>query len=276
MDVVVVGGGLAGLAAALHLEAAGHQVALLEASDGPGGRVRTDVVDGFQLDRGFQILLTAYPELMRLFPGDTVDDLQLRRFGPGAYVQVGAQRYRVADPRRRPGALLDTVRAPVGSLADKARLATFVLDVCRGRAADLLARPDGSTLELLVERGFSARMVERLWRPLAGGIELDPTLGVSRRRFEIVLRMLAVGDAAVPARGMGRLPQLLAERLAPDTLRLGRPVDHLEATTAVVADGTRVVGRAVVVATDAPVAAAKSAQSRPSSSIGEAIPPAPS
>jgi phytoene dehydrogenase-like protein len=254
-EVVIVGAGLAGLAAALELTAAGRACTVLEAADAPGGRVRTDVVDGFQLDRGFQIMLTGYPELQRLFPEGPFAELDLRRFGPGALVQVGGRRVRVADPRRRPDALWDTLRAPVGSLADKVRLLAVVADISRGPAAALLQREDVSTLERLRQAGFSELMIERLWRPLAGGIELDPTLAVSRRRFDIVLRMLAGGDAAVPARGIGAIPDLLAARLPVGTVRFDTPVAALDGTTAVLADGTRVTGRCLVVATDGPTAA---------------------
>lgn len=253
-DVVVVGAGLAGLSAALELRAAGRSVVVLEASDRPGGRVRSDLVDGFRLDRGFQILLTGYPELRRLF-GRDLSSLELRRFGPGAYVQVDGERHLVADPRRRPGAAWETLRAPVGTLADKLRLMRLVADVCRGRPRDLLRRPDLTTEERLRAAGFSEQMLERLWRPLVGGIELDPTLSVSRRRFDVVLRMLATGDAAVPAAGMGRVPELLARRLPPGSLRDRTPVTALAGTAAVLDDGTRVEGRALVVATEAPVAA---------------------
>lgn len=255
VDVVIVGAGLAGLAAALDLVEGGWSCLVLEAGDRPGGRVRTDVIDGYRLDRGFQILLTGYPELHRRFPIGPLAELELRRFAPGAEVQLDGARHRVADPLRRPGAVLDTLVAPVGSPLDKARLAAFVADVRRGPAADLLRRPDVSTAARLAELGFSETMVERLWRPLLGGIELDPELSVSRRRIEVVLRLLAVSDAAVPAAGIGRLPELLADRIPSGSLRCGTSVEALDGTTAVLADGTRVAGRALVVATDGPSAA---------------------
>ena len=98
-DAVIVGAGLAGLSCAISLEAAGLTVTLLEASDAPGGRVRTDVVEGFRLDRGFQVLLTAYPEAKRLLDNRA---LQLKRFEPGALVWHGGKFHRFADPFRSP------------------------------------------------------------------------------------------------------------------------------------------------------------------------------
>jgi phytoene dehydrogenase-like protein len=250
-DVVVVGAGLAGLVCARRLTAAGLEVAVLEASDGVGGRVRTDVVDGFRLDRGFQILLTAYPELSRWVD---LDQLRLCRFAPGARVRLDGRFVTVADPRRRPRDLPSTALAPVGTVLDKVRLLAEVASVRRGAAVDLLRRPDLTTAARLGELGFSERMVERFLRPLFAGIQLDPDLEVSSRRFEIVLRMLATGDTGVPALGMQSLPDAVARPLPGGAVRTGTPVERLEGTAALLASGERVEGRAAVVATDGPTA----------------------
>jgi glycine/D-amino acid oxidase-like deaminating enzyme len=252
-DVVIVGAGLAGLAAARTLTDAGLDVVVLEASDGVGGRVRTDLVDGHRLDRGFQILLTGYPELTRWLD---LESLSLRRFEPGAMVRVDGRFHRVADPLRRPQDVFSTLRAPVGSFADKLRILALVTSVRRGRAADLLRRPDGTTLHRLTTAGFSAEMIDRFFRPLFAGIQLDPDLEVSSRRFDMILRMLAQGDAAVPAEGMGVVPARIAEGLQAGRLRLNTPVERIEGRTAILPDGTRVGGRALVVATDGPRASA--------------------
>ncbi|MDA8062216.1 MAG: FAD-dependent oxidoreductase, partial [Actinomycetota bacterium] len=128
VDVVVVGAGLAGLAAARHLEDAGRSVVVLEASDGVGGRVRSDRVDGFVLDRGFQVLLTAYPEARRMLD---YGSLRLCRFEPGALVRHAGRFVEVADPLRVPAKALATARAPVGSALAKARLGLLGLSARR-------------------------------------------------------------------------------------------------------------------------------------------------
>lgn len=251
VGVVVVGAGLAGLSAARLLHERGHEVLVLEASDGIGGRVRTDVVDGFRLDRGFQVLLTEYPELHRQFD---VDALRLRAFDPGALVWLKGRGHVVSDPFRRPGEIASTALAPVGTPLDKARLAVLRRRVRSGHAARLLSGRDGTTLEMLRASGFSARMIDRFFRPLAGGIQLDPDLTASRRMFDIVFRMLSTGDAAVPALGMGEIPVQLASRLPNASIVTGARVVRVAPGSVTLDDGRWVDADAVVVAVEGPVA----------------------
>jgi len=250
-DVVVVGAGLAGLTCACDLTRAGISCQVVEASDGIGGRVRTDTVDGYRLDRGFQILLDAYPEVRRRLD---LNALYVGRFEPGAVVRIGGAFHRVGDPLRRPRDLPTTLAAPIGTLADKVRLARLVLDVRTHRVGELLRRPDGTTAQRLAAAGFSSRMIESFWRPLFAGIQLDPALEVSSRRFDVILRMLAVGGTGVPAEGMGAIPTQLAAGLPPGSVRLEAGVATVDSGGVVLLDGERFGAREVVVATDGPTA----------------------
>jgi phytoene dehydrogenase-like protein len=252
VDVVVVGAGLAGLAAAKRLIAAGRSVLVLEASDGIGGRVRTDEVDGFHLDRGFQVLLTAYPELHRQLD---VEALHLRRFDPGALVWCDRKLHLVGDPLRQPSSLVASALAPVGTIADKARLAALLLRLRRADPQTLLRGEDMSTMDALRADGFSERMIERFFRPLVGGIQLDAELTASRRMFDVVLHSLAVGSSAVPAAGMGAIPAQLAATLPEGTVRLSTPVASVSAGSVRTTAGETVSAAQVVVATEGPAAA---------------------
>ena len=250
-DVVIVGAGLAGLAAARTLHDAGIDVHVIEASDAVGGRVRTDEVDGFLLDRGFQVILTAYPELERQFD---VDALDLCSFDPGALVWIDGRGHEVSDPFRKPTALVSTAVAPVGNVLDKARIALLRRRVKSGRAADLLRGDDTTTRSVLEKAGFSPRMLDRFFRPLVGGIQLDPDLTASRRMFDVVFRMLAEGDAAVPASGMQRLPEQLASRVPTPRIHLSTEVRQVAPGVVTIADGTSIEATAVIVATEGPIA----------------------
>ena len=114
-DVLIVGGGVSGLCCAVHLREKGGAAMVLEAPDDMGGRVRTDAVDGFLLDRGFQVVLDAYPEARRMLDDEA---LRLGRFDPGALVRHGGRFHRVADPFRRPLAAFGTLMSPIGTSID--------------------------------------------------------------------------------------------------------------------------------------------------------------
>lgn len=188
MQVIIVGAGLAGLACARTLHQAGLPFLLLEAADGLGGRVRTDRVEGFLLDRGFQVLQTAYPEAKRVLDYRALD---LRAFAPGALVYFDGRLHRVADPWRQPQYLPATLLSPIGTLADKLRVARLRWRACRGGVDELFRRPETTTWEALRGQGFSASIIERFFRPFFSGVFFDRELAATSRMFEFVFRMLA-------------------------------------------------------------------------------------
>ena len=251
-DVIVVGAGLAGLACALRLLEAGASVRLLEASDGVGGRVRTDVVDGFRLDRGFQVLLTAYPECRRVLDYTALD---LRPFLPGALVRRSGRFHELSDPWRRPERAWRSLTAGVGTLADRLRMARFRGRVRRGTIEDLFLRPETSAAERLHAEGFSAGMIGAFFHPFFGGVLLDRSLSASSRMLEFVFRTMAEGDVAVPAAGMGAIPEQMARRLPEGTVRLGARVAAASPREVRLDSGETLGGDAVVVATEGPEAA---------------------
>lgn len=261
-DVIIVGAGLAGLTCAVDCHREGLAVVVMESADGVGGRVRTDLVEGFRLDRGFQVLLTAYPEVHRMLD---VDALSLRRFEPGTLVWRGGRFHRVSDPFRRPSLLLATVRAPVGSLADKARIGLMRRRLLAAEPADLLRAPETTTAERLATAGFSPAIIERLFRPWFAGVMCDPELRTSSRMFDVLFRMFAAGDAAVPAAGMQAIGDQLAGQLPSDAVRLNTEVLDVRPDSVVLAGGTRLKAGAVVVATDGLTAARLTGVAQPGS-----------
>lgn len=251
-DVVVVGAGVAGLACARELVAAGLDVAVLEASDGVGGRVRTDRLDGFLLDRGFQVLLTGYPEARRALDLAT---LRLHELYPGALVWADGRFRLVADPYRRPLDALRTLGGSVAGFSDYLPLARLRRRARAGTVEAVLSRRETSSLERLRELGFSERASERFFRPFLGGVFLDPELSTSSRMLEFVMRMFWLGHAALPAEGMQAIPEQLARALPAGVIRLRTRVTQVEPRAVVTESGERVVARAVVVATEGPAAA---------------------
>lgn len=250
-DVVVVGAGLAGLACAVPLAEAGLEVVVLESADAVGGRVRTDVVDGFRLDRGFQVLSTGYPEVRRVLDLDTLD---LRRFDRAMALQVAGQQVRLADPLREPSTLPGAVRAPIGSLRDKLTLAAYAAraSVLPGRmvrsAPDITARVSWQRM------GLSDSVIDNVLEPFFAGVLLEHDMTTSRRFVDLMVRMFVRGNSAVPARGMQAMPEQLARRLPAGSLHLGARAQRI-ACSRVDTDVGSWSARAVVVAMDAESAA---------------------
>jgi phytoene dehydrogenase-like protein len=252
-DVLVVGAGVSGLVAAVELQRRGFSVQVVEASDGVGGRVRTDAVDGFLLDRGFQVLLTAYPEARRCL---NFAALELREFEPGAIVRHGGRFRTISDPMRRPRDVIVSATSAVGTVTDKlliARLSGELLDL---EIDQVLSAPETSTLTALRRYGFSEHIIERLFRPFLGGIFLDPELATSSRMFRFVYRMFAQGMAAIPNGGMGEIPRQLAAHLGEGAIRYHATVQHVWDGGLQLESGEELFAAAVVVACD-PVRAAR-------------------
>jgi len=250
--VIIVGGGLAGLACAIRLHESGARPLILEASDDVGGRVRTDMVDGFRLDRGFQVYLDAYPEAGKLLDTRALD---LRPFKPGALVFLNGHLHRVMDVFREPRDLLTSALAPVGSLADKLRVALLKWRIGRSTFEEIASRRDFTTEEYLRRAGFSQRMIDVFFRSFYGGIFLERDLRTSSRMFEFTFKMFSRGNATLPARGMQEIPRQLARRLPLEAIRRGARVAGVRSGNVTLDSGERLDGDAVVVATDATTAA---------------------
>jgi phytoene dehydrogenase-like protein len=243
--VLIIGAGLAGLACARRLFQSDIACTVLEASHEVGGRVRTDWVNGFQLDRGFQVLLTGYPEVRHHFD---LPSLDLQPFRPGALVRHGDRFHRVSDPLRRPQDVFETLASPIGSLADKYR----VLRLTRVALRHELCPMDGSwsTLDLLRRHGFSEVMLDRFFRPFLGGVFLDDALSTPCWIFEQVWAAFARGSIALPRDGMAAVAAQLAGGLPVGTIRAHRTVERIDGTCVVLASGEWLASEAVVVATD--------------------------
>jgi len=220
--VVIAGGGLAGLTAACHLAEAGADVTLFEQRAEVGGRVRTRECEGFCLDRGFQVLFTAYPAVRRELDLDALD---LRRFAPGATIAHPGRRSVLADPFRDPGSLLDSALNREVTFGDKLRTLRLRREALR-TDPEAIEADDRSIRTALRDRGFSEAFVERFAAPFYGGITLDRSLGTSAFVFGYTFAMLSRGATAVPAAGMGAIPAQLAERAedAGATIETGREV----------------------------------------------------
>ncbi|OWA04091.1 oxidoreductase [Streptomyces sp. CS113] len=270
-DVVVVGAGIAGLAAAQRLTSAGVTTTVLEAAHTVGGRMATEKVDGFRLDRIGQLLSTAYPELRRT-PG--LDGLALLPFTPGVLLHSEGRHHRAGAPAgvRSARGALHAVRAlasaprampapraragaPLGTAVDQARLGAALARLAHTPAERLLARPELPAARALAARGLPARTIDGFLRPLLAALLYDPDLTTSSRCADLALRAFAGGRLALPEGGAESLPEHLARSLPPGTVHTGVRVTSVATNAVTTAEHGVVRCRAVLVATDARAAA---------------------
>ena len=246
-DVLIIGGGLAGLACAKTLSDHGIPNLVLEANEKVGGRIRTEDIGGFLLDRGFQVFSSAYPEARKFLNYQALD---LQKFHPGAMVRYQGRFFQVSDPLRRPLLALRSLTNPVGTLTDKLRIAKLRKRVCSASPQELFQRKETSTLRYLQDLNFSSSMIERFFRPFLGGVFLDPTLRTSSRLAEFVLHMFALGDTALPAGGMEAIPRHLASTIPSDYIRTHSRVVSIQESTITLESQESLTAKAIVIATD--------------------------
>ncbi|MBX3351093.1 MAG: FAD-dependent oxidoreductase [Nitrospira sp.] len=259
-NVLIIGAGLAGLACARRLTNAGFTCTVLEASDGVGGRVRTDRVEGFQLDRGFQVFLAGYLEAR-----ETLDysALELMPFHAGALIRREGRFHVMSDPFRRPQDLPQMLLSPIGSFADKFRLLRMRRDVLQQHLCSVMKDPSRPTREVLQAYDFSDAMVRHFFRPFLSGVFLESELNTPCWIFEVVWAAFCRGVTALPRDGMGAIAQQLAATLPPGTIRLNQAVQEIQGSSVVLGSGESLMADVLVVATDDATAARLRGEDKP-------------
>ena len=252
LRVVVVGAGLAGLACASDLAAAGATVRVLEAGDAVGGRMRTDRQAGFLLDRGFQVFNTSYPQVKRRMD---LRALQLRAFTPGMLLHTSRGRVRFTDPTRQPRQAADILTGRLAGPRDLAALTLLTARDMFGPVSRIKRGRDQSTLAALRRAGISGALIDQMLRPFLAGVFLEDELETSSRFFHLVWRSMLRGTLCLPRHGIQAVPEQLAAALPPGTIRLETPVSQLTGEGVLLGDGSERPAGTVVVATGAATAA---------------------
>ena len=210
-NIGIVGAGLAGLAAGITAESLGHSVTIYEASDSPGGRVKSQIINGHIADDGFQIYLDGYPAGLDFL---NLQKLDLKRFSPGAVVHNLGDTFTIGDPIRSPKTLPQSAFSKVGNIGDKLKLLKLRQNLSKLSVDDIWQQNDLSATEFLDSYSFSDRFMENFWIPLFSGVTLDPELQGSANTLQFVFKMLSSSHAVVPAKGMVQISNQLAKKVA--------------------------------------------------------------
>lgn len=246
-DVLIIGGGIAGLTAAKNLQKRGLSVKIIEASDRIGGRVKTDIVNGFRLDRGFQVLLTAYPEAQKAL---NYSKLQLRTIDAGALLHTKKGVFEFADPFRNPSKTLSTLANPIGTWADKLRMLLVKTEINGKDLNEIFTQPETTTYQALRQNyKFKSSLIEQFLNPFLAGIFLEKDLQTSNRMFDFVFQMFSNGNGAVPALGMEEIPRQLASTLPKDAIITNEKVVSINKNKATTASGNEFEAKVILIAT---------------------------
>jgi phytoene dehydrogenase-like protein len=252
-QVLVIGAGISGLACAKTLSRAGIDVRVLEADHRIGGRIKTDRVDGFLLDHGFQVLQTAYPEVRRQLD---VTSLNLQRFAPGVMIRVNRRFYRISDPLRCPGDLWQTLTAPIGNFMDRLRVGRLAWELRNTPVHKIFEKPDKPTPDFLKSRRFSSRMIQLFFTPFFAGACLDPEIQASSRVFQYLFHIFSSGDATLPAQGMGAIANQLAAAIPEKRIHTGTRVTKVQPGRVTLDNNGQILHcKQVVIATQGPESA---------------------
>jgi phytoene dehydrogenase-like protein len=248
-DVIIIGAGISGLSCAKTLMKEGLRFLILEAGQTVGGRIKSDHVDGFILDHGFQVLQTAYPETRSQLDYGALD---LQPFSPGVAVRTKEHLFYISDPIRRPQDLWGTLTAPIGTITDRLRiLRLFAENKIKGTKG-IFESTDMRTIDFLRSYQFSDRIIESFFRPFFAGACLDPDINASSRVFRYLFNIFASGDAALPAKGMGAIPSQLSESIPATRIRFNARVDSIGNDVVTLTNGQTITGKTIVIATEEP------------------------
>ena len=246
--VHIVGAGISGLTAATVLEQKGYSPVLLEASDRVGGRVKTDVINGYQLDHGFQVLLTAYPAAQKYLD---YDSLELQNFLPGASIFKNGKQEVIGDPLRDATLLFSTLFANIGTVADKLKILKLNTSLKKKSIDEIFSDEEQATFSYLTDLGFSSEIIDDFFTPFFSGIFLENKLETSSRMFEFVYKMFGEGNAALPKGGIEEIPKQLLHQLKNTVIKYNTSVSSIGDSKILLADRQEIESDFIIVATEA-------------------------
>ena len=244
----IIGAGISGLIAAQILENHGYYPTIIEASSSVGGRVKSDIVNGYTLDHGFQVLLTSYPAAKKYLDYKKLD---LQKLLPGATLFKDGKAQTIGDPLRSLSLLFPTLLSSVGKLSDKIKILKLNALLKKKKLTVIFQAEEKTTLQYLKDFGFSKEIITDFFTPFFSGIFLETKLETSSRMFEFVYKMFGDGLAVIPKNGMQTIPDQLKSNLKNTTFKFNSPVKEVKDKQLLLEDGSVLESNITVIATEA-------------------------
>lgn len=244
----IIGAGISGLIAAQILENHGYHPTIIEASATVGGRVKSDSVQGYILDHGFQVLLTSYPAAKKYL---NYDALALQKLLPGAAIFKNGKQQTIGDPLRNLSLLFPTLLSSVGLVSDKIKILKLNTLLKKKKIADVFKEDEKTTLQYLEDFGFSKQIIQTFFKPFFSGIFLEPNLETSSRMFEFVYKMFGDGLAVLPKDGIQAVSNQLKGNLKHTKIVFNAPVKDIKNTIITLEDDSKIKTHFTIIATEA-------------------------
>ncbi len=244
----IIGAGVSGLIAAKVLENNGYSPTIIEASASVGGRVKSDTVQGYQLDHGFQVLLTSYPAAKKYLD---FKPLALQELVPGATIFKNGKSQTIGDPLRNLSLVFPTLFASIGNFSDKLKILKLNRHLKKKSISEIFKTPETTTLAYLQKLGFSEAMLQDFFKPFFSGIFLEPNLDTSSRMFEFVYKMFGDGLAVIPKSGMQAISNQLKKGLKNTKIHFETPVKSVKNEIITLQDGSEIESHFTIIATEA-------------------------
>lgn len=248
LKIHIIGAGVSGLIAAKTLEENGFSPVIIEATDSVGGRVKTDIVDGYQLDHGFQVLLTAYPAVKKFLD---IETLQLQKFLPGASLFIDGKQKIIGDPLRNTSLLIPTLFSNAIPIKDKFKILKLNNRLKKKDLTTIFSENEQTTFAFLEDFGFSEKTIERFFKPFFSGIFLEPNLDTSSRMFSFIYKMFGEGYATLPKAGIGEIPKQLANKLTKTKILFNTEVTSISNEEITLKNQEKITSDFTIVATEA-------------------------
>ena len=244
----IIGAGISGLIAAQVLEKKGYNPVIIEGSDRPGGRVKTEIVNGYQLDHGFQVLLEAYPKVKQYLD---LDALKAQYFDPGAIIFKDGKKQIIGDGLRNKNLLWSTLITNVATLSYKLKILALNKSLRSTSIDEIFKKPEQTTHQYLKSKGFSEKVIEQSFRPFYSGIFLEPHLETSSRMFEFVFKMFGEGNAVLPVAGIGGVTEQLVKELKSTKILYNTKVTEVRDKSILLESGAQIHTHFTIIATTA-------------------------